>query len=502
MGFLYNKIMKNFLTFLLLFFCALPLFAQEDFNYSAKIILRQDASAEIEERITFHTDSIINLPALKRIIDEDINLKKISIFINGKYVDFTQKPVDDKIHIDALVNPNLRIGKNSIVLLYTVSDVMQSGYNKDIFKWDLNLQDWPYQFNEGKILFKVDGNHIVKNTAIKIGKDVLPIEENKEFSLTPFLDKEISLDLSFEKGFFDNYSLTSRSLRSILNILPIFVTLFMIIYCYILWAKYGKDPKGPFVTEYAPPKGITSAFSKYLLNMKKPFDYSYFVLTLISLSLKGFIEISEYQGEICIKSLKGTDSRGLYEEDKLIYERLFAYSPKIIFSEGNATYVIDAIRALFIKMENKKNKFFTHNSWYAVAPCLLLLISFLLVFPLHGTWQILAVLCFTISLIAFVFFVILIKNISPELLHVYNGIMGFKQYMVIAESGRVKFSNPFDKDRLFCDNLDYAYAFGIGPGVLRQFSKKIDPYILDSINCLYRDRTVFILSALMEPLEL
>ena len=323
-------------------------------------------------------------------------------------------------------------------------DAVYSYRGKDHFKFNLQLLKWSYKPDQATILFKVDGTHMTNGTFLKIDDTALQIEEGEEVSLTPFIDKNISLDLSFEKGFFDTYSVVFHYLRNALKILPIFVMLFMIFYSFILWVKYGQDPKGPFVTQYNPPRSITATFAKYLLNKNMPFDYSYFVLTLITLSLRGFIEISEYQGEVCIKSLRGADSSGLYEEDKLIYERLFAYSPKIVFSAGNATYVVDAIQALYCKMENKKKKFFDHNSWYAVAPCTFLLISFLLVFPLEGTWQILAVICFTISLIAFIFFIILIRNISPELLEIYNEILGFKQYMDIAETGRAKFSNPFE----------------------------------------------------------
>lgn len=352
--------MKNFLLSVLCFIAALPVFAEQDFNYSAQIILKKDASADIHERITFYTDSVTVLPAFKRTIDTDKKLKKISIFINGKSADFVKKINEEKTHISALVNPHLRIGKNYIALSYTIPEVVYSAYNKDIFKWNLNLAELPYKLKKGKILFKVDGDHVTKNTLIKVDKKVLPIEEGKDFSLTPFLNKDISLDLSFEQGFFEDHSIIFHYFKHILNWAPIFVMFLMIICCYLLWVKYGKDPKGPFVTEYAPPKRITATFAKYLLNIRKPFDYSYFVLTLITLSLKGFIEISEYNGDICVKPLQGTNAIGLYEEDKLIYERLFAYSPKIVFNRENATYIHDAIMALHQKMENKKHEFFDH----------------------------------------------------------------------------------------------------------------------------------------------
>ncbi len=479
MGFLYNKIMKNFLIFVLLFFCALPLFAQEDFNYSAKIILRKDATAEVQEGITFYTDSIISLPALKRIIDEDINVKRISVFINGEYVDFTQKMIDNKVHIYALVNPHLRIGKNHIILSYTVSDVIQAGYNKDVFKWNLNLQDLPYKFNKGKILFKVDGSHIIKNTSIKIGKAVLPLEEDKEFSLTPFLDKEISLDLSFEKGFFDNYLLASRYLRGMLNILPIFVMLVMLICCYFVWRKYGKDPKGPFVTEYEPPKDITPAFAKYILHRQEPIDFSYVTITLINLAMKGYIKISKYKGNICCTSLKGTNYSELFEEDKIIYENLFAYSPTLVLDNTNATYIQNAFKKMIDRMIVKSESFFRANVYQMSIPLGILLLSFLLIYTSQNQFATyVAKFCFGISLVSFGLLFMFIDNISPRYVKSYCRLMGFRQYMLIAEKGRVHFSNPFDKERLFCDYLPYAYAFGMEKQLIAKFKKEFDERII------------------------
>ena len=62
--------MKKFFIFVLCFFGALPLLAQENFSYSAKIILKKDASAEIRETLTFYADSETELPVLKRDIGE------------------------------------------------------------------------------------------------------------------------------------------------------------------------------------------------------------------------------------------------------------------------------------------------------------------------------------------------------------------------------------------------------------------------------------------------
>ena len=98
-----------------------------------------------------------------------------------------------------------------------------------------------------------------------------------------------------------------------------------------------------------------------------------------------------------------------------------------------------------------------------------------------------SLICFIIALIVFVIFLILIRNVSPEFVKLYSQIMGFKHYMEIAESGRARLSNVFDKERLFCDNLDYAYAFGLGHRVIDMFPARFDSKLVINIDTMYSE---------------
>ena len=479
MGFLYNKIMKNFLLAVLCLFCALPLFAQEDFDYNIQIILKKNASAEVRETVTFYTDSEIELPVLKRYLETDNSLEKVFLTGNTKYLSFSVEEIGNKTLIQTRMNPVAREGKNIITLSYTIPDAVYSDFSRDYFKFNLQLSNWSYKFKQGTILFKVDGTHINKDTLIKVDKKFFNAEEDKELILTPFLSQDISVDLSFEKGFFDSYSFVFRYLRNLLNILPIFVTLFMIIYCYFVWARHGKDPKGPFVTEYDPPKDITPAFAKYILNRNEPASFAYVTITLINLAIKGYIKIGKQKGKICCTSLKGTDYSELFEEDKIVYENLFAYSPTLVLDESSAEYIQNAFKKLIDRMTVKSESFFHANVYQMSIPLGILLFSFLITFTAQGTISsYVAQFCFGISLISFGLLFKFIDNIAPKYVKSYCQLMGFRKYMLIAEEGRVHFSNPFDKEKLFCDYLPYAYAFDMEKRLLKKFKNEFDENIV------------------------
>lgn len=501
--------MKKFLLFLFLFLGFSCLYAQykgiynntdtqqnavEDIDdkptisYNVKFTLKQDDSVVVVEKFIFDWDRQETLPRFKRIIKTDKKLQNISLYFNNRLIDVSVNTDEENeitsVFADFVVF--LYPGKNTLLFTYTIPKAIYSLVTSDHFKWDLDLEHLPYPAQQGMVIFKTEA-------ALKSGKIIFKhpqaeatfdIRENFDFPITTAFKKHLKviLDLSFEQGFFESTSTTSHLLnagltsllKGIFRIAPVCVVFIMIFYSFILWYKYGKDPTGPFVTEYAPPKEITPAFAKFLLNRKVPLDFSYFIITLLNLSLNKYIEITSYKGQVCIKSLRGPDSSGLVEEDKIIYDSLFAYSPTIVLNKENAPYVSNAIMAMFHRIIAKGENYFTPNYWYAAVPATMMMASFLLLFAFKGVMLVLAAFCFVICLVIFVIFMILIDNVSPRYKAIYCKIMGFRQYMKIAEEGRVHFSDPLDKERLFCDYLAYAYAFAMEQRIIRQIRYRFD----------------------------
>ena len=361
----------------------------------------------------------------------------------------------------------------------------------------------PYKFESGTIIVDANISHIINKSQIifkqKNKKIPFEIQEGKSFPITDALNKnfDVSLDLVFEGGSFESSTIATKTFFKLINILPVLNLFLLILYSYILWNKYGKDPKGPFVTEYAPPKNVTPAFAKYILNRREPPNFYYFIITLISLVMKKYIKITEVKGQVFVTSLKGSDSSDLVEEDKIIYDSLFAYSPEIVLDNRNAVYIYNAISALFNRLETKREQFFTHNIWYTMIPNCLLLVSIGLPFAFSGAMRGFAIICFFIAVVVYACFLATIDNVAPQYQKLYCQIMGFKQYLEIAESGRIALSNPFDKERLFCDYLPYAYAFGIGKGLIKMFPAQFDWSLVASVNFIARDKTNIMLNDIM-----
>ena len=381
---------------------------------------------------------------------------------------------------------------------------MVPGISKDIFEFDLGISGWNLNIKRGTLTFCADATHIIDEAKINFetadGKQSFNISEDEPFILQEFSNyKNASLKIIFEKGFLEQGSFVLYWFGNILYVLlllaPGLLAFITVIYCYVLWNKYGKDPKGPFVTQYAPPKGVTPAFAMCVLDRdkKKHYDFDYFFITLSHLVMKGYISVTEYQGKVCVTSLKGDDYSELIDEDKLIYKSLFLYSPKLILDGRNITYMYNAISLLIDRLDKKRESFFRHNLWYMTVPAALTFCSVFFdffAFLFLSDMKIYAIFCFIISLTAFVLFLKFIDNVTPEFQKLYCKIMGFKQYLEIAEQGRIKFSNPFEKERIFCDYLAYAYAFGIGKGLVKMFPAHFSYTLVASLNCMTANRTV------------
>lgn len=494
--------MKKFVLFISLLvvsFCALK--AQDNIIYEGKLAIREDASISVEEKITISANSKTDLPFSRSLktksVPEKILLSKdfklIKAFVEKKDGQFVIYP-EESIYLDE--------GFHVITLTYIIPNAMAPGISKDTLNFDLNLSGWNLEISQGYLFFTAESTHVINKAKITLktadGKQSFDIEEDVPFLLTENFKKykNVSLKIVFEKGFLEESSLLVYWFKNLLyNFIffgPFLLTFIIVVYCYVLWKKYGEDPKGPFVTEYAPPEGVTPAFAMCVLdrNKEKHYNFDYFFITLSHLIMKGYVSVTEYKSKVCVTALKGDDATGLIDEDKIIYKNLFMYSPKIILDGRNKMYMYNALSALVDRLEMKRAALFQHNLWHMIVPATLTFFSFFFILISEGVMKVWAILCFLISFAAFAIFLKFIDNVTPEFKKLYCKIMGFKQYLETAEQGRIEFSNPFEKERVFCDYLAYAYAFGIGKGLVKLFPAHFQSSLVASLNCMTMNKTM------------
>lgn len=243
-----------------------------------------------------------------------------------------------------------------------------------------------------------------------------------------------------------------------------------------VWKKFGKDDKVIAVTSYYPPKGVDSAMAGYLINDRE--DASDLISLIPKWGQEGIIRVEEIpkkgifsKGDTKIIQLQELpEDRPDYEKTifRGLFTRIFSNDPE----DGDelSSVLVSSLKDTFyttmnaakkelkakaqIYYEPKSNK--VMNTSYILSGLGAIVVSGIFLF----------VFGFLAAVVCGVFFLFLIfmsgymkkKNSSGS--EVLSEIKGFKQFVKLAETNRIKTLIESDPD-YFEKTMSYALAFGL-----------------------------------------
>ncbi|MCL4692320.1 MAG: DUF2207 domain-containing protein [Candidatus Hydrogenedentes bacterium] len=135
-------------------------------------------------------------------------------------------------------------------------------------------------------------------------------------------------------------------------------------YFVIVWYMFGRDPAaGQIVPQSAPPKGISPAAARYIERMG--FDNMAFTAALVSLSVKGYVQIIEEDGEYRIEQVQ-PPAADLPSEERKIMENLLPAGMGIRLVRRNHSLVSGALTGCnkALKKSFQKSYFITNTRYY------------------------------------------------------------------------------------------------------------------------------------------
>ncbi len=306
-------------------------------------------------------------------------------------------------------------------------------------------------------------------------------------------------------------------------------------YFIITWLAVGRDPFYLAVTQYEPPQGISPAFLRYLES--QVVDTPAMACALVHLAMEGYIEIKENtsffgRGKATI-TLKKRNTENLPEEEAGLIKLLFASGTDTFeLAASNASKwqpVREGMQKLFA--QNAKVYIINNSSYIKKAIGLLIMLgvipglclgsvfsvpllginfhlavffSLLVILPSRFMVKIVlgllltafyspfwigvasqspaALLCalaYLAGMWGMAFYVPLIRNITPAGKELFAYIDGFKKYMKTAEIYRIAASSPLEAERIFCNFLPYAFAFGLENQWMEKFGKILSQATLE-----------------------
>lgn len=386
-------------------------------------------------------------------------------------------------------------GHHTYEITYDVHHVLGDFENYDEFTWNINGNGWYFSIDsisanvytpQGAKIIQYNGFTGVYGSTEK-NYTSMEIEGGIRFIGTEGLDalENLTVSVAWEKGhliyptpweefiyFIQSYMLW---IIGVLGILLGFTSNF------IKWFRFGRDPKpGTIIPLFYPPTGFSPAECIYLKKAGKPSD-DMFGSTLISLAVKGYIniEVKNTDGDTVYIMTKVSTSeerpkKALTDIEQAFFNTIFSSKDLFIIKEGKFNkMVVIANELLEKKIEEKQNEVYIQRNSHLktshfIVPLLILIAGGLAYWFYGGMFGIIIGAIILQFLLNYLFGK-LYEQPTKEGRKKMDEIAGFEMYLKYADSNRIKALNP---PTLNFEHFEENLAFAIALGVANEWTNK------------------------------
>ncbi|MDO8512921.1 MAG: DUF2207 domain-containing protein [bacterium] len=475
-------------------------------KFESEIILNKDSTATITENILADCGNCVGKHGIFRIlplqaqktttdiIKSPIKLQSITDFNNKPYdfqeiINQTDKTITWKIG-----DPNITVtGENDYRIKYIAKNVIRSGNTEfDEFYWNLNGIFWDLQTDNftARIVFPPEvtstgtpvvylyGGGFGQNSQIasyKWGGNILAVESSRKL-----LPKEgITVSVTVPKNIFQPYILTKQdeelytgggkitlpdSVKKLFNIAGFSWPIMVLLLCYLIWAKYGRDPKinRAVAPEFEIPKDL-SPIDMGMVDSNGRLLNHFISATIVNLAVKNYITI-ELIGKTGIFAKEdyklrtsGQNIQSLGESEKIIYEKLFDGQSEILLSSLKNKFYLKLPGII----KNIDGSLQTAGLIKLTGNYIKYGLVALAVISLFGGFSLLALVPalgggLLAGALIMLFFAFIMPSRTQQGAELELRIKGFKMYLETAEKYRQQFN---EKENIFEKFLPYAMIF-------------------------------------------
>jgi uncharacterized membrane protein YgcG len=277
----------------------------------------------------------------------------------------------------------------------------------------------------------------------------------------------LTIVVGWPKGFVDEPTKADKLgwlLKDNKNLLAtVFGYLLLLAYYIPVWRKYGRDPEeGVIVTRYEPPDGFSPASLRYIRQMY--YDDKVMTAAVVNLAVKGYLQIKK-RGRAHWLIMRTPDGSKLpmAPGENELYTELFKGQTKIELDDANHKILGEA-RGAHRKslIKDYKQHYFKTNIVLNI-PAVLIVIGSMLVALNIGRGPTPLVIAGTVlSFLTMAFFAIIMKRPTIRGRKLLDEMLGFKDFLEIAEKDELNLRNPPEKTpQLFESLLPFALALGV-----------------------------------------
>jgi uncharacterized membrane protein len=277
----------------------------------------------------------------------------------------------------------------------------------------------------------------------------------------------MTIVVGWPKGFVDEPTWGDRAgwiLKDNRNFLAAVAGFLLLLAYYIpVWLKHGKDPdEGVVVTRYEPPKGFSPASLRYIRQMY--YDNKVMTAAIVNLAVKGYLEISKTGKTHSLKRLNTrTLKPAMAPGEQELLEAIFAVD-NVVTLENTNHEVLGSAQKKHKKslQEDYKNHYFKTNGLLNLPAIAIVLGSLLISVNIGNGPTVFVIATIMLSFLTMVFFAIIMKRPTIRGRELLDEMLGFKDFLEIAEKDELNLRNPPEKTpELFEMMLPYALALGV-----------------------------------------
>ena len=242
------------------------------------------------------------------------------------------------------------------------------------------------------------------------------------------------------------------------------------------WRRHGKDPEeGILVTRYEPPDGFSPASLRYIRQMY--YDNKVMTAAILNLAVKGYLRINDLGSKHTLFDLQpGDDAPPLAAGEKELYEALFEDGRRVVLEQDNHALLAAARTAHRQSLvEDYKKNYFQTNALLNVPAILIAAASVGVALLVGGAPSVPVLVAAAVMVLSVVFFAIAMKRPTIRGRKVLDAMLGFRDYLEIAEKDEMNLRNPPEKTpQLFETYLPFALALGVEQDWAEKFSSVLD----------------------------
>ena len=230
-------------------------------------------------------------------------------------------------------------------------------------------------------------------------------------------------------------------------------------YLFWAWSRHGVDPpRGVIFPHYQPPSGYSPASARFIMRMG--YDNRVFTAAVISLAVKGHLEITERKSKYTLTSRQS--GQALAAGEKALLQTLFSASPSVELDQENHALLARVKKAHRQSLRRDyRKKYFLTNS-ILLLPSLGAMLVLAISISLLDAFRPLVVVVFGLMLLAHVLFYWLLRAPTPHGRRLMDKLEGFRSYLEVAEKDELNLRNPPEKTpELFERYLPFALALDV-----------------------------------------